>query len=164
MIYQGDMPRIYENHMATFHNPVSSGPATSQQPHTYTPRAPSRPDILVADDEVPIADVIAEMLSDEGYSVCVVHDGASALLAIEQLHPKLALLDVAMPAMSGGELLEHLRREGFTDLPIILMSANSRLNEFLEHGATAVIPKPFPLETLLDFVERYTCEQRERTA
>lgn len=108
-------------------------------------------DILIADDEVPIAQVIAELLCEEGYAVRVVHDGASALLAIKERQPMLALLDIAMPVLTGDELLAQLRSEGY-DLPIILMSAGSRLSELHEHGATALLPKPFGLDTLLAYV------------
>lgn len=122
------------------------------------------PDILIADDEVSIASVIAETLAEEGYAVQVVHDGASALLAIKQQPPKLALLDIAMPVITGDELLAQLRREGFSDLPIILMSAGTQLQEFLARGATAVIPKPFALENLLDYAQQYTRRRNEWAA
>ena len=112
-------------------------------------------DILVADDEAPIAHVIAELLNEEGYTVRVCHDGASALLAIQEQHPHLVLLDNAMPVMTGGELLSKLRQNGFGHLPVILMSAGSRLSEFLEQGATDVIPKPFDAERLLERIARY---------
>jgi CheY-like chemotaxis protein len=116
---------------------------------------PSAPDILVVDDEAPIAQVVAELLRDEGYSVRVVHDGASALLEIAAQRPALLLLDVAMPVMLGDELLRYLRRNGFADLPIVMMTASLRPEIYLAHGADAVLPKPFELDDLLAAVTRY---------
>lgn len=119
-------------------------------------------DILVADDEAPIAHVIAELLNEEGYTVLVCHDGASALLAIQEQRPHLVLLDNAMPVMTGGELLSELRQNGFSHLPVILMSAGSRLSEFLEQGATDIIPKPFDVERLLERIAWYVQPRAQR--
>ncbi|MBC8162801.1 MAG: response regulator [Roseiflexaceae bacterium] len=112
-------------------------------------------DIIVADDETAIATVIADLLHEEGFSVGVFHDGASALLAIEAHQPGLVLLDNTMPVMTGEELLEKLRQRGFTELPIVLMSAATRLDEFLDKGATEVIAKPFELDKILSCVDTY---------
>lgn len=112
-------------------------------------------DVVVVDDEAPIAQVIADLLIEEGYRVGVFHDGASALLAILEHPPRLVLLDIAMPVLTGDEVLIELRRRGYDHLPIILMSAGSRLSDFLPLGATAVIPKPFDLDQILACVSRY---------
>jgi CheY-like chemotaxis protein len=112
-------------------------------------------DILVVDDEVPITQFIAAALEEEGYSVRIAHDGASALLAIIERPPCLVLLDVAMPVMVGDELLRYLRRKGFADLPVIIMTASLRPEIYLSQGANEVLPKPFDMEVLLDKVARY---------
>ena len=64
---------------------------------------------MVADDEISITSFIVDALTDEGYRVRVFHDGASALLAIQADLPALVLLDHAMLAMTGMELLIQLR-------------------------------------------------------
>ena len=112
-------------------------------------------DILVVDDEVPIAEFIAAVLEEEGYPVRIVHDGASALLQIIERPPCLVLLDVAMPVMVGDELLRYLRRKGFADLPVIIMTAGLHPEIYLSQGANDVLPKPFDMEVLLDKVARY---------
>lgn len=112
----------------------------------------SQNDIVVADDEPAIAECIAEMLREEGYSVRVFHDGASALVAIEERRPLLALLDITMPVMSGDEVLEVLQQSRI-DVPVIVMSAATRLVGFLERGAAAVIAKPFDIDQLLHCVD-----------
>ena len=113
------------------------------------------PTILVADDEVAITTFITDALTDEGYYVRAFHDGASALLAIQAEVPALALLDNAMPIMTGMELLIRLRSAGVLDLPVIIMSAGSGAEAFLRHGAAAFLPKPFDLTKLLNCIEQH---------
>jgi len=116
---------------------------------------PQLNDILVVDDEVPIAQFIATALEDEGYPVRMAHDGASALLEIIARPPCLVLLDIAMPVMVGDELLRYLRQKGFADLPVIIMTAGLHPEIYLSQGANEVLPKPFDMEMLLDKVARY---------
>lgn len=111
--------------------------------------------IVVVDDEQPIAYMVADLLTDEGYGVEVYHDGASALRAICARPPQLVLLDMAMPIMGGEELLLMLRDIGFAQLPIIMMSADTRLPTCIEKGANAIIPKPFELTSLLECVAQF---------
>lgn len=112
-------------------------------------------DILIVDDEVPIAEVLAEALHDEGYRVKTLHDGASALLEIAARRPRLVLLDITMPVMNGLELLRYLRGHGYGDLPIIVMTAELRPERYLDYGATGVLAKPFEIDELLDLVVAY---------
>jgi DNA-binding response OmpR family regulator len=112
-------------------------------------------DILVVDDEVPIAEFIAAALQEEGYPVRIAHDGASALLEIVERRPSLVLLDVAMPVMVGDELLRNLRQNGYADLPVIIMTAGLHPEIYLSQGANDVLPKPFDMEVLLEKVARY---------
>lgn len=111
--------------------------------------------ILVVDDEVAITNLITETLGEEGYTTRVAHDGASALLDILNDPPALVILDIGMPVMTGDELLRRLRRNHFPDLPIIILTAGMNAERMLDHGATAVLAKPFDLNALLDHVIRY---------
>src|SRR5215213_3109060 len=95
-------------------------------------------DILIVDDETAIAQLLADVLHEEGYNIRVAHDGASALLEIMRRRPALVLLDVAMPVMLGSDLLVYLRRHGFDDLPIIIMTAGLNPLVYLAQGATEV--------------------------
>jgi CheY-like chemotaxis protein len=110
-------------------------------------------DVLVVDDDVEIARLVADTLQDEGYRVRVAHDGASALIDILHNPPSLVILDVAMPVMVGDELVRYLRRHGYDTLPIIVMTAGLRPESYLAQGATAVLPKPFDLDRLIRVVQ-----------
>ena len=116
--------------------------------------------IIIVDDEIPIAHMIGDILTDEGYAVEIYHNGESALQAILARPPGLVLLDVAMPVMTGEELLVTLRKTGFRSLPIIMMSAGPRLHNCAEQGASAIIAKPFELPYFLECVEKYYFDGR----
>lgn len=109
-------------------------------------------DILIVDDEVYIAQLIADILADEGFSTRICHDGASALQIIHNTSPRLVLLDIGMPIMSGEELLRMLGNPERRGFPVIVMTASPKPQRFLEEGATAVLPKPFELEGLISQV------------
>jgi CheY-like chemotaxis protein len=117
--------------------------------------------ILVVDDEVAIASLVADTLEEEGYQVQIFHDGASALLEIVHDPPDLVLLDIAMPVMVGDELLRYLRQHGYPDLPVIIMTAGLHPEQYLAQGASAVLPKPFDLEKMVDIVQRHLPPCRE---
>lgn len=113
-------------------------------------------DVLVVDDEVNIVDLIAEVLGEEGYTVRQAHDGTSALQEIGVSLPAMILLDLTMPDMVGTTLLQQLRADGISDVPVIIMTAGSYSAEALvAQGATDYLPKPFELDELLQCVARY---------
>lgn len=117
--------------------------------------------IVVADDEEPIRSLVTEVLEEAGYLVHAVGDGASALAAIRASQPDLALLDVAMPVMMGDEALRRLRADGL-QIPVIIMTASTNPQRFLQDGATAVLAKPFDLDTLLALIAEKLSPPRER--
>lgn len=110
--------------------------------------------ILVADDESAIIGFITEVLHNEGYNVCTVKNGESALQAIQVYPPDLVILDHSMPGMTGGEVLAQLRAEGY-DTPIIMMSAYAPVEVFLRLGATAYLDKPFDIDKLLELIDTH---------
>lgn len=110
--------------------------------------------ILVVDDEPDITELVANILIDEGYMVCIAHDGASALDSIYLRPPDLVILDISMPVMGGDDLLYELRANGFARLPVIVATAGMHPERFLNHGATAILPKPFDLDQLLTTVDQ----------
>lgn len=67
--------------------------------------------ILVVDDNVDAASLLAEYLTDLGHVTAVAHDGPSALVVAAQLHPDTAVLDIGLPGMDGYEVGAQLRRD-----------------------------------------------------
>jgi CheY-like chemotaxis protein len=107
-------------------------------------------DILVVDDEVEIADVIAEFLRGEGYTVAVAYDGTSALECAGRLWPRLLISDVRMPRMSGYELATWVR-QSITDIRAIFVSAQRQAQP---PPFGVLLAKPFNFDGLLDLVQQ----------
>jgi signal transduction histidine kinase len=106
--------------------------------------------ILLAEDDVKLADMIARALADE-YTVIVAHDGAAALALVPQHQPQMLVTDVDMPDLNGIELSRQFREvTGDRLAPIIVLSAmRDRATRMagLEAGAIDYVTKPFdPLE------------------
>src|SRR5262245_14464619 len=103
--------------------------------------------ILVADDDALIRRLLLALLGKLGHEVEAVEDGAAALRVLESsVPPALAILDWAMPAMSGIELCKHLRAHpAKTRTYILLLSAKADKQEIiagLDAGADDYLAKP----------------------
>ena len=107
-----------------------------------------RPLILIADDESVIRDVLASLLTEEGYRVHVVPDGVEALDYLRLHRPDVIVSDIKMPRMHGLTLLERLRAEG-DETPVILISTWTP-----PAGLPGVqfVRKPFDLDQITDAV------------
>jgi CheY-like chemotaxis protein len=67
------------------------------------------PRVLVVDDNVDAAEMLAAALTAKGYQTRVAHDGPTALLAAATFRPAIAFLDLGLPVMDGYELATRLR-------------------------------------------------------
>ena len=83
--------------------------------------------ILVVDDEAAIADLVARVLSDEGFEVEAFQSAPDALTAFHNGAFDLAILDVMMPQMDGFELCAKLRAT--SNIPILFLSAKAEEND-----------------------------------
>lgn len=100
--------------------------------------------ILVADDEAAIADLVAQVLVGEGFSVRAVHSGDAALAALREESFDLAILDVMMPDVDGFEVCRQVR--AVSDVPIMFLSAkDEEVDQIvgLSLGADDYVTKPF---------------------
>ena len=106
--------------------------------------------ILVIEDQIDIADMVALHLRDLGHDVDCTHDGQSGLeLARMQSHDML-VLDVMLPRLNGLELLKTLRKEN-VQTPVLMLTARStELDRVLglELGADDYLTKPFSVAEL----------------
>lgn len=109
--------------------------------------------ILVVDDDPSILSTVAAILDDEGYPVTTATNGAEALVAVENTHPSLILLDMRMPVLDGWGFVRALRERGVM-LPVVVMTAAQDTRRWAEEvGAAGYIAKPFDLLDLLVTVE-----------
>ena len=123
-------------------------------------------DILIVDDERDIRELVAGVLSDEGYDCRTAGDSRAALEAIDQRRPSLVLLDVWLHGspMDGLEVLDAIKiRE--PELPVIIFSGHGNIDTAVSaigRGAMDFIEKPFEAERLLHLVGRATETERLR--
>ena len=107
--------------------------------------------ILVVDDEQDLCEILQFNLESEGYKVDTANSAEEALEVLTPQH-KLILLDVMMDKMSGYQMLNIVRRERGSDVPIIFLTAKSTENDQLTGfnlGADDYITKPFSIKTVL---------------
>jgi len=103
----------------------------------------SRNRILLADDDVELAQLLRDFLEREGFEVTLAHDADSALAATRTDAFDALVLDVMMPGRSGLDALRDLRRE--SALPVLMLTAlGEDIDRILglELGADDYIPKP----------------------
>jgi two-component system nitrogen regulation response regulator NtrX len=115
-------------------------------------------DVLVVDDEADIRELVAGILSDEGYAVRTANDSESALAAVRARKPALLILDIWMSGggMDGLELLDLVKQLD-ADLPVIMISGHGNIEtavSAIKRGAYEFLEKPFKSDRLLLVVER----------
>jgi len=106
--------------------------------------------VLVVDDEVPLAKVVASYLEREGFQVSLAHDGPSAVEHARGLRPDLIVLDLMLPGFDGVEACRQIRT--FTDAYVIMLTARDDETDkvlALSMGADDYIVKPFSPRELI---------------
>ena len=106
--------------------------------------------IALVDDDRNILTSVSIALQSEGFAVRVYSDGETALKALSENPPDLAVLDIKMPRMDGMELLRRLRET--SDLPVIFLTSKDEEQDEeagLAMGADDYIAKPFSQRLLL---------------
>lgn len=113
--------------------------------------------VLVADDEETVVELVRVTLEDERIRVIAAHDGVTALALAGEIVPELLLLDVNMPGHDGVEVCRRLRADArFARTPIVMLTAATRPEDVrrgLEAGATEYLTKPFSPVRLLTLVD-----------
>jgi CheY-like chemotaxis protein len=114
------------------------------------------PRVLIADDNVEIADKLSELLQGWGCETRTVYDGAQAFAAARDFHPDLALIDLVMPDIHAFELVRRLRQEpGFestTFLGMTGMNVDLELLPAKRFGFAALLSKPLKIEDLRPWI------------
>ena len=112
--------------------------------------------ILLVDDNVDAANVLAAALTLLGHSVQTAHDGPSALSVLETYSPEIALLDIGLPGMDGYELARRIRER---EAPPLLMALTGYGDVAARRASTSAgferhLVKPVKLEALVELLEQ----------
>lgn len=108
--------------------------------------------VLIADDEVAVAEIMRETLEGAGFKVTLTFDGMEALAAAQDAAPEMAIVDLLMPHADGLTTMRELRRR-FPGIRLIAISGLSA-EEITETATEAdvVLQKPFTLRELIGAV------------
>ena len=100
--------------------------------------------ILVVDDELKIARLVRDYLTEAGFDVTLASTGPAALAAARSQRPDLVILDLGLPGMDGYDVTRSIRAQ--SSIPIIMLTARSEETDRivgLELGADDYVVKPF---------------------
>jgi DNA-binding NtrC family response regulator len=119
--------------------------------------------VLLVDDEVDFAQVIAERMRSRGFEVDTAASGSEGLEKIREHNYDAILLDLAMPGMDGMETMKRML-EFDRNLQIIILTGQGSVQkgvEAVKKGAVDFLEKPADIETLAGKV---TTAQQKRVA
>jgi two-component system response regulator ChvI len=112
---------------------------------------PTRPSVVLVDDDDLYREALSADLADRGFAVSCFADGPSFLAAVSDgMEAQVALLDWALPTMSGFELLNALRQRG-SGLPVIFLTGHAMVErelQALDRGALDFVDKARGVEVL----------------
>ena len=116
--------------------------------------------ILIVDDEVHVAMVLADSVRLQGHEAFVAVGGEEGLALLDQKRPDAVFLDIVMPGMGGIEVLRRIR-EVYPALPVIVITGHASTAEIEEAkrlGVTDCVQKPFVLNQLTQALGRLSAE------
>lgn len=122
---------------------------------------PSKLAVLVVDDDPAVADMLRDVLREQGFDVDCVGDGNAVVPQLIKRSYQLLLLDVLLPHVSGFALMEKIRAmPAFHALPVIMMSGiyrsrNHRSHNMNAHRVIEYLDKPVSTERLLALVRQH---------
>ena len=133
---------------------LPAAPSTARAPTPRPTQAvhPGGGAILLVEDEALVRDATAAVLRRVGYEILTAVDGVEALELYRVHHARLVavVLDLVMPRMGGKEAYVGMRAID-PDVPVLLVTGhalNEEVQEIVDLGAKAFLPKPYGIETL----------------
>lgn len=122
--------------------------------------------ILIAEDDELLAELLGHVLSQAGYEVLYARDGEQALELIEATRPTGIILDCMMPGINGFDVLREIKMNFKTaEIPVLMLSARGLEQDIiggLTLGADEYVVKPFMPEELLARLKRILHPERSR--
>lgn len=112
--------------------------------------------VLVADDDEALRNIVGEVLKADGYDVAVASDGNDAWRLFEQSYPELVFTDIRMPGRTGLELLAEIKRVSPLT-HVVIMTSHASLETAigaLKSGAYDYLIKPFDDLELISYAAR----------
>jgi CheY-like chemotaxis protein len=109
--------------------------------------------VVVIDDDVGVAEVIAAILKAHGFHVCIANSGSAGIRLVNETVPCAVVCDMRMPGLGGHEVLLVLKAQPRTShIPIVLVTGACEA-EFVGMG-DAFLHKPLQCEELVNAIEQ----------
>jgi DNA-binding response OmpR family regulator len=108
--------------------------------------------VLVVEDDPSFGSLLIEVLEAAGHRAELAVDGADALRSIEASTPDVLCLDIDLPDGTGWTLLDELQRRSIEVPRVVVVSAGVGVSPSRRRPGTFLLPKPFPIDSLLRLV------------
>ncbi len=113
--------------------------------------------ILLVEDDLSLAEIVAYNLRQNGYDVALARDGADGLRHAQSLSPDLVILDLMLPNMDGLEVCRRLQSDPATrHILVMMLTAKSEESDQVigfSFGADDYVTKPFSVKVLLERIK-----------
>ena len=113
--------------------------------------------ILIIEDERPLAEVLSYNLRREGFEVLVAHDGQDGLRQVELKLPDLVILDLMLPVVDGLEVCRRIRSDvRLRRIPVLVLTAKAEVTDQVvgfSMGADDYVTKPFSVKVVVQRVK-----------
>lgn len=117
---------------------------------------------LIIEDNEDLAIIFAEALQAAGFETTIIPDGESAIARLETSVPRIIILDLHLPHVSGEEILQGIRSDPrFDETRVIIATADPRMADMLKDEADLVLLKPISFGQLRDLAARLAPEGAE---
>jgi DNA-binding NarL/FixJ family response regulator len=122
-----------------------------------------KPRVLLADDNIDVADALRRLLEGEVELVGVVHDGLALVQAAQELRPDVIVTDLSMPGINGLEAARWLKQEGLPARIIFLTEYQEPqlVAEAFRVGASAYLSKLAASDKLVDVIYEVVAAEGE---
>ncbi len=130
--------------------------------------AGNRHKILIVEDDPDILRILSHTLGAAGYHVVQAYGGEDALRKVKTHHPDLVLTDLAMPMMSGVEVINQIKKDPETcHIPVVAVTAfvwDTIARSAAEVGCDGFLAKPFKSVDLLREVQKHFAPDKKADA
>ena len=137
---------------------IVSKPVNLPQLLKLVDEALDEPLILVVDDDHELCNALWDVFRELGLRVCLAHDAANAAVRLKQRDYRVVLVDMKLPASSGGAVLRQVKKLNPAARTILITGYRGEMEQLIHHalqsGAEAVCYKPFDMDVLLQTVVR----------
>jgi DNA-binding response OmpR family regulator len=116
----------------------------------------NEPSALIIEDDPDLVHIFAEALEQSGFKPTTVSEGKLALELLSKMIPDIVVLDLHLPGISGGEILQAIRADGrLSETRVIIATADHRTAEDMRDAADLVLLKPISFKQLRDLSARF---------